>query len=209
VPPRSSPSVRSCSPCHSSLDQHSAPTSNSIPQPPRYQGGSRPWCRHTTSPGYLRLQRPPTVRCRPNCRPTSPHSGRHGRPCTPSGSPSRLHFHEGFCPDTEEVTGSNPVSPTKKALVSHPFATLRARLALGSVDLSAKLCRPIAGVTVGARRWRAPAPRLMTGRERSIRLHTREKREKLPAISVSCSSVGTCPGQPKVLQGRESQSSRR
>ena len=23
--------------------------------------------------------------------------------------------------DTEEVTGSNPVSPTKKALVSHPF----------------------------------------------------------------------------------------
>jgi hypothetical protein len=44
---------------------------------------------------------------------------------------------------------------------------------------------------------------------RSIRLHTREKREKLPAISVSCSSVGTCPGQPKVLQGRESQSSRR
>jgi hypothetical protein len=41
--------------------------------------------------------------------------------------------------DTEEVTGSNPVSPTKKALVSGQFATLRARLALGSVDLSAKL----------------------------------------------------------------------
>jgi hypothetical protein len=46
-----------------------------------------------------------------------------------------------FCPDTEEVTGSNPVSPTKKALVSHPFATLPARVALGSVDLSAyRLC---------------------------------------------------------------------
>jgi hypothetical protein len=27
-----------------------------------------------------------------------------------------------FCPDTEEVTGSNPVSPTKKALVSGHFA---------------------------------------------------------------------------------------
>jgi hypothetical protein len=42
-----------------------------------------------------------------------------------------------FCPDTEEVTGSNPVSPTMKALVSDPFAALTPRLALGSVDLSA------------------------------------------------------------------------
>ena len=40
-------------------------------------------------------------------------------------------------PDTEEVTGSNPVSPTMKALVSDPFAALTPRLALGSVDLSA------------------------------------------------------------------------
>jgi hypothetical protein len=28
------------------------------------------------------------------------------------------------CPDTEEVTGSNPVSSTKNALVSHPFCDL-------------------------------------------------------------------------------------
>jgi hypothetical protein len=42
-------------------------------------------------------------------------------------------------PDTEEVTGSNPVSPTMKALVSDPLAALTPRLALGSVDLSAKL----------------------------------------------------------------------
>jgi hypothetical protein len=41
--------------------------------------------------------------------------------------------------DTEEVTGSNPVSPTMKALVSDPFGALTPRLALGSVDLSAKL----------------------------------------------------------------------
>jgi hypothetical protein len=41
--------------------------------------------------------------------------------------------------DTEEVTGSNPVSPTMKALVSGPLAALTPRLALGSVDLSAKL----------------------------------------------------------------------
>ena len=41
--------------------------------------------------------------------------------------------------DTEEVTGPNPVSPTKKALVSHPFSPLGARLALESIDLSAKL----------------------------------------------------------------------
>jgi hypothetical protein len=46
--------------------------------------------------------------------------------------------------DTEEVTGSNPVSPTVTPLVSDLFATMRARLAPGSVDLSAKLCRPIA-----------------------------------------------------------------
>ena len=45
--------------------------------------------------------------------------------------------------DTEEVTGSNPVSPTMKALVSDPFAALTPRLALGSVDLSPD-CRPIA-----------------------------------------------------------------
>ena len=50
--------------------------------------------------------------------------------------------------DTEEVTGSNPVSPTKKALVSHPFATLCRRLAPRSVDLSAKTCRPIACVAI-------------------------------------------------------------
>ena len=42
-----------------------------------------------------------------------------------------------FCPDTEEVTGSNPVSPTKKALVSHPFSPLGARLALERLT-----CRP-------------------------------------------------------------------
>jgi hypothetical protein len=41
--------------------------------------------------------------------------------------------------DTEEVTGSNPVSPTMKALVSDPFAAVPPRLALRSVDLSAKL----------------------------------------------------------------------
>ena len=46
-------------------------------------------------------------------------------------------------PDTEEVTGSNPVSPTKKALVSDLFSSLGAGLTPGSVDLSAKLCRPI------------------------------------------------------------------
>ena len=45
----------------------------------------------------------------------------------------------------ELVTGSNPVSPTKKALVGELFASLRACLALGSVDLSAKSCGPIAG----------------------------------------------------------------
>ena len=39
--------------------------------------------------------------------------------------------------DTEEVTGSNPVSPTMKALVSDSFAAVTPRLALGSVDLSA------------------------------------------------------------------------
>jgi hypothetical protein len=47
-----------------------------------------------------------------------------------------------FCPDTEEVTGSNSVSSTKKALVSELFTTLRARLASGSVDCWPE---PIAG----------------------------------------------------------------
>ena len=54
-----------------------------------------------------------------------------------------------FCPDTEEVTGSNPVSPTEKALVSRPFSTVAAHLALRSGDLSAKLCRPISSKTDG------------------------------------------------------------
>jgi NAD(P)-dependent dehydrogenase (short-subunit alcohol dehydrogenase family) len=44
--------------------------------------------------------------------------------------------------DTEEVTGSNPVSPTRKALFSHMSATVHARLALGSVDLSARAREP-------------------------------------------------------------------
>jgi hypothetical protein len=65
------------------------------------------------------------------------------RPHAADATHSRIP-RQRLCPDTEEVTGSNPVSPTKKALASGPFATLRARLALGSVDLSAKLCRPIA-----------------------------------------------------------------
>jgi hypothetical protein len=48
--------------------------------------------------------------------------------------------------DTEEVTGSNPVSPTSNTLVSDLVSRARARLALGSVDLSANvvglsLCR--------------------------------------------------------------------
>jgi hypothetical protein len=42
------------------------------------------------------------------------------------------------------------------------------------------------GVTIGVRRWRAPAPRQRMWPWRSITLHAREK---LRAISVSCSSV--------------------
>jgi hypothetical protein len=68
--------------------------------------------------------------------------------------------------DTEEVTGSNPVSPTKKALVSHPFATLCRRLAPRSVDLSAKTCRPIACVAI-EEFVDGDAPRVMTGRSSS------------------------------------------
>jgi hypothetical protein len=51
--------------------------------------------------------------CRPSCRPTSPHSGRHRRPSThaPGATSTRISAQR-LCPDTEEVTGSNPVSPT-------------------------------------------------------------------------------------------------
>jgi hypothetical protein len=61
--------------------------------------------------------------------------------------------------DTEEVTGSNPVSPTKKVLVSHPFCDLARACALGSVDLSAyRLASPSKSSLM------ARAPRVMTGR---------------------------------------------
>jgi hypothetical protein len=68
-----------------------------------------------------------------------------------------------FCPDTEEVTGSNPVSPTKKALVSEPFCDLARACALGSVDLSAKLSAyRLASPSKSS--LMARAPRVMTGR---------------------------------------------
>ena len=71
-------------------------------------------------------------------------AGRDCNPCTrvQIPSPPRAIGAVGArFPDTEEVTGSNPVSPTKKALVSHPFYGLAARVALGSIDFSAKPCR--------------------------------------------------------------------
>jgi hypothetical protein len=52
------------------------------------------------------------VRCRPNCRQTNPHSDRHQRPSTRCRRHTCPHPKQRFCPDTEEVTGSNPVSPT-------------------------------------------------------------------------------------------------
>jgi hypothetical protein len=55
------------------------------------------------------------------------------------------HAPDATVATVEEVTGSNPDRPPVTSLVSTAFATLAARFVLGSVDLSAKLCRPIAG----------------------------------------------------------------
>ena len=69
---------------------------------------------------------------------------------------------QGFCPDTEEVTGSNPVSPTKKALVSHPFCDLARACGGWIVDLSAKLSA-YRLVSPSKSSLMARAPRVMTG----------------------------------------------
>ena len=50
--------------------------------------------------------------------------------------------------DTEEVTGSNPVSPTMKALVSDPFAAVTPRLALRPVDLFGQTVGLTLGVAI-------------------------------------------------------------
>jgi hypothetical protein len=65
--------------------------------------------------------------------------------------------------DTEEVTGSNPVWPTKKALVRDPFRALSPRLALGSADLSAELSA-YRLVSPSKSSLTARAARVMTGR---------------------------------------------
>jgi hypothetical protein len=64
--------------------------------------------------------------------------------------------------DTEEVTGSNPVSPTKKALVSHPFCDLARACGGWIVDLSAK-CRAYRLASPSKSSLMARAPRVMTG----------------------------------------------
>jgi hypothetical protein len=60
-----------------------------------------PLCSSMLSPGSRayndQVKRQP-VHCRPNCRPTSPHSGRHRRPCTRFGRHRRLHSHAGVLP---------------------------------------------------------------------------------------------------------------
>jgi hypothetical protein len=65
-------------------------------------------------------------------------------PAHAQGTPLARIPRQSSCPDTEEVTGSNQYHPPVTPLVSGPFTTVDARLALRSVDLSDKLCRPIA-----------------------------------------------------------------
>jgi hypothetical protein len=101
--------------------------------------------------------------------------------------------------DTEEVTGSNPVSPTKKALVSHPFCDLARACALGSVDLSAKLSAyRLASPSKSS--LMARAPRVM-----STGISCRScpaVRPRFPGSSVPAQSVGRSGTEPTVRSSR-------